>query len=372
VLAASAALAAGVVVFVPFPAALFNSTLETHYAEVMTAVARFRGWLRRLFARLFASGRRAVANARSRRTATEPGPPEQMPAPALQPAPDPTAPVTPAAGGRFALDEAFWRSPLGILAFVLASALLYGLLDPTFGFDGSSLATFLGLALGMIVMLAAFVIPLFIGARRQGIGLSLRALPATLLVAIGCVVISRVAEFQPGYLYGMIIGFTLSRELSKANVGKLDAVAAGCALALAVVSWLLLPLVRGSGAAESQPFTAAVLETTFATVVVAGLEAAAIAMLPLRFLAGERVRSWNQRVWAGLLGLAAFGFCHVLLNPSSGYLADSTRTSLFTVIWLLAAFGGGSVLFWAYFRFRPQPAADAPPPPMPSEPPAGA
>jgi hypothetical protein len=84
--------------------------------------------------------------------------------------------------------------------------------------------------------------------------------------------------------------------------------------------------------------------------------------------------AWNQRVWAGLLGTAAFGFCHLLLNPSSGYLADSTRTSLFTVIWLLVAFGGGSVLFWAYFRFRPQPAANAsPPPPMPSgEPPMAA
>jgi hypothetical protein len=84
------------------------------------------------------------------------------------------------------------------------------------------------------------------------------------------------------------------------------------------------------------------------------------------------VRAWNPRVWAGLLGVAAFGFCHLLLNPSSGYLADSTRTSLLTVVVLLALFGGGSVLFWAYFRFRRRPGADAaPPPPMPSaQPPA--
>jgi hypothetical protein len=106
------------------------------------------------------------------------------------------------------LDEAFWRSPLGILAFILVSALLYGLLDPTFGIDLSSLATFMGLALGMIIMVLAFGIPMFIGARTQRIGLSVRALPGTLLVAIGCVVISRVADFQPGYMYGLIIGFT--------------------------------------------------------------------------------------------------------------------------------------------------------------------
>jgi hypothetical protein len=50
---------------------------------------------------------------------------------------------------------------------------------------------------------------------------------------------------------------------------------------------------------------------------------------------------------------------------------DATRTSLATVIWLLLAFGLGSVLFWAYFRFRPQPGIDSPSPPAPSaEPPS--
>ena len=51
------------VLFVPFPAALFNSTLEENYAEVMAAVGRLRRWLGRLFAGLFARGRRAVAEA---------------------------------------------------------------------------------------------------------------------------------------------------------------------------------------------------------------------------------------------------------------------------------------------------------------------
>lgn len=359
VLASSALIAAGVVVFVPFPAALFNSTLEQNYAEVMAMAARFRAWLARLVGR----GWRAVRSSRSARPET----PSEAPSD-----PSPAGDAV-ASGPRFALDEAFWRSPLGIAAFIGVSALLYGLLDPTFGFDGSSLATFLGLALGMIVMLLAFAMPLFIGARRQGIGLAARALPATLVIAAGCVVVSRVADFQPGYVYGLIIGFTFSRALSRADEGKLDAVAAGCALALAVIAWIALPFVRGSGGEESQPFTAALLETTFATVVVAGLEAAAIAMLPFRFMPGERVRNWNQRIWAGLLGVAAFGFLHILLNPSSGYLADSTRTSLFTVVWLLVAFGGGSVLFWAYFRFRRQSGAETtpPPPPMPTgEPPA--
>lgn len=355
VIATSAAIAAGVVLVVPFPAALFNSTLEDNYAEVMAAVARLRGWLSRLMTSLMARGRRAAA---SRRPRTVPGGSDT-------PTPAPPAPEEPQAGRRFSMDEAFWRSPLGIGAFILVSALLYAALDPTLGFDAGSLATFLGLAVGLIAMLITISIPQVIGARRQGVGATVRALPATLIIAAVCVVISRVAEFQPGYLYGMIIGITFSRQLSKAGAGKIDAVAAAGALAVAVVAWLLLPSVRAGSTAEDQPFIAALLESAFATVVVAGLEAAAFAMMPLRFLPGERVRGWNQRAWIALLGIAMFGFCHILLNPSSGYLADTTRTSLFTVILLLAAFGGGSVLFWAYFRFRPRPRPGAPTPPAP-------
>ena len=349
VIASSAAIAAGVVVFMPFPAALFNNTLQEHYAEVMAAVARFRGWLAHLFGLLWARLRKGVGNLRARRVpAGEPPPVE---------APQAEAPST---RRGITLDEAFWRSPRGIAAFLLASALLNGMLDPSFGFAVSSVATFLGIALGIAVLELAFAVPLFIGTRGLKVGMSIRALPGTLAIAVICVLISRLANFQPGYLYGLILGFTFSRQLSREEAGRLDAVAAGCALALAVIAWLLLPTVRSDA---SGSFGSTLLQTAYASVVTAGLEAAAISMLPLSFMPGERVRAWNRRAWIGLLGIATFGFCHILLNPSSGYLADATRTSLFTVIWLLALFGGGSVLFWAYFRFRARPAPEEPPAP---------
>jgi hypothetical protein len=104
------------------------------------------------------------------------------------------------------------------------------------------------------------------------------------------------------------------------------------------------------------------LSAAAATVVVAGLENAVFAMLPLRFLPGAAVFNWDKRVWVAIIALGLFGFAHVLLNPSSGagYLADSTRTSFFTLIALLVAFGVASVLFWAYFRFRPERPGDTP------------
>lgn len=70
------------------------------------------------------------------------------------------------------------------------------------------------------------------------------------------------------------------------------------------------------------------LETALATVVVAGIEAAAFAMVPVRFLPGASVFRWSRRVWLILFGSAIFGFFHILLNPAHGYLADGTRTPL--------------------------------------------
>ena len=65
---------------------------------------------------------------------------------------------------------------------------------------------------------------------------------------------------------------------------------------------------------------------------------------------------WNKWVWGALLLVSGFAFWHVLVNPTSGYLADSSRTPLVTIVGLLIFFSLGSVAFWAYFRFRRRPA----------------
>ena len=74
------------------------------------------------------------------------------------------------------------------------------------------------------------------------------------------------------------------------------------------------------------------------TIVVAGLENAVFAMLPLRFMPGAAVYDWNRRIWIVLIALGLFGFVHVLFNPPpAGYLADTTRTSFLTLLALLVA-----------------------------------
>ena len=347
VVAQSVAIAAGVIVLVPFPSALFNSTLQENYDEVMAGVNRIRVWLAAAWASIVAAIRQFIATRRQARTPpAQPGPvPEPVAAPPAE-TPPPSAAATPA--------QDVWRTPLGILGFVMLSALLYAFLDPTFGFSLESLATLLGLALGLFVVVAAYGLPLWYFAHKHGLSLTIRALPVTLAIGVLCVLISRVVNFQPGYLYGLIIGYFFAHTITREQEGPAEAAAAGASLAAAFVAWIGLFVLRGAPDAEPS-FVNSLLQAAAATVVVAGLENAVFAMLPLRFLPGAAVFDWDRRIWALVIALGLFGFAHVLLNPASGagYLADTTRTSFFTLIALLVAFAVASVLFWAYFRFRP-------------------
>ena len=77
-------------------------------------------------------------------------------------------------------------------------------------------------------------------------------------------------------------------------------------------------------------------------------------LLPLRFLSGAAVYRWSRLAWALLFGISVFAFVHLLVGPNTGYLADLSPAALIAALGAFAAFGAFSLLFWGYFRFRPE------------------
>jgi hypothetical protein len=305
VIATGLAVAAGTALLIPFPGALFNSTLEANADEVGLW---FRGIGRRL-------------DRRRARPREGPG---------------------------------FWQRPLGIVAFLLLSAVIYALLDPSIGFDAHSLWVVVGLLAGLLITSLIFALPTaaYRWARFHERPV-IRTLPWTILIAIGCVLLTRLTAFQPGYLYGLLIGFTFAGELSVRDEGRATAIASAWVMVLTVVAWFGLAIVRGS--TDPDGVAATIGAAALTTVVVAGFEGLVFGLLPLRYLPGAAVFAWSRRTWTALFALSAFGFLHVLVNPQSGYLADTTRTPMLTIVILFAIFGIVSVALWSYFRFRPTP-----------------
>jgi F0F1-type ATP synthase assembly protein I len=308
VIAASALLTLVIVLLIPFPGALFNSTLEANHDEI-------RGWFRL-----------------PRRSAGDEAPEASDPADTRR---DP------------------WASPAGIVGFLLVSALLYAFLDPGFGSEPSSLPMYVGTLLGLgAVTVVAIAVPRLVGAGRG----RPRALPLTLVVGLACVVVSRLTGFVPGYLYGLIVAVELTRALGPQAEGRLAALATALLLGISGLAWLALAVVPADGG-----LVTATVSTALAALLVAGLEGVVFGLVPLRFLPGAAIWASSRAAWAALYAIGVFGFLHVLLDPDGGYLASSAQTPLATIVALLLGFGVASVLFWGYFRFRPAPGVSTPP-----------
>ncbi len=278
---------------IPFPGQLFNSTLEKNAEEV-------RGWFR--WFRLPAGLQRGD----------------------------------------------LWRSPVGVGVFIGVASVLYALLDPGLGLNLASLAEVVGFAIGILLTTAVFSLPSFLLHRRAGSAGALKVLPLSLVVGAVCVLISRLTSFEPGYLYGLLLGLHFAHDLGAAGEGRSVSLAALTMVAAALVAWVLLGAMGDSG-----DIVGIALRTALASTMVGGLEGAALGLLPLRFQPGERVWAWNRLIWGALFAGSMFLFVLLLVNPASGYLSDSSNTPLVTIVALLVAFGAVSIGFWGYFRFRP-------------------
>ena len=298
---------------VPFPGTLFNKTVEANYAEIQGWVAgarnRWNGFLDRLFVGPLRGVRRGLGRALM---------------------------------GRF-----------GVWIFLALSALIYGFLSPTFGFDQNSFALFLGLLIGLTLVTAAFDLPLRFYHRRRSKAHDagvLRALWWTLGVALICVIVSRLAGFQPGYLYGLIVSIVFVTEITTREEGIGTWLASLWLLLLSVVAWIVLAFVRSQ---SFDPWVSLLLQTILVTFVVAGIEALVIGLLPMRFLPGHPLYKWRRAMWFPLFVAAIFGYLMILVDPANGYLSDDSRTPVLVGIIFLVIFGVVSIGTWAYFTYRP-------------------
>jgi uncharacterized membrane protein (UPF0136 family) len=283
-----------------FPAQLLNKTLEANYAEVSGWFAFGGHWIGRI--------RAALAR--------------------------------------------FWQRRSGLIVFLVLSALLYGFLSPEFGPSIESASSLVGILAGLAIIIAAFEIPLALFYRRrlQDPG-RLAVQPLTIFVGIACVVISRIADFQPGYLYGLVVGYVFAKELPMREEGRANALTAIWMLSIALLAFFALPVVESTFAAV--PLVQIALAAGLATIFIGGLEGLLFELVPLRFLRGETVFAWHRGLWAVLFLVAAFTFVHILLTPATGYLGSTRTSPLLAAVILFVSFGVFSVAFWAYFRYRP-------------------
>lgn len=302
--AVNALITLGIVLFITFPATLFNKTLEKNYDDIRDIAKRRFGWLARL-------------------------------------------------SSRVAADRTPARDATVFGAVVLVGSALGGLNDPHFGFNRASLLTYSAVIVAVLfgVGVSTLVGYIYRRARHLQTRARLTALPAGLGVAAACVLVSRLTQFQPGYLYGIICGVAFAATLQRDENGHLIALSSAVTLALGVVAWFLwVPVKQTASVPGASPLTV-IAGNFLAAVFVGGLVGSVLNLVPLRFLPGGALAQWNRAVWGAFFGLGVFGLLQVMLRPESSSVHTGT-TAVVTAGVLFVLFGASSVATHLYFGRR--------------------
>jgi len=238
---------------------------------------------------------------------------------------------------------------------VVAGTLLGGFLDPNFGANTASYTLVLGIFASVLVavLVAALAGRMFRSATHHASGWYLKAIPSALLIAVVCVVVSRLTHFEPGYLYGVLGGAVFAAALDRRSAGRAEVAVVCTGLTLALLAWVAFEPVAKAADGTDPSFALLTGDAFLACLFIGGLEGLLFGLIPLRFLPGSRIKGWSWVAWALLMVVVLYLFVHVLLMPESGYLGRSTAASVTVTLVLFAAFAVASGAFWLYFRLRP-------------------
>jgi streptogramin lyase len=301
----SASIAAGLGIFLVFPSQLFNSTYQENYADIS------EWWKRR------------------------------------------TRPITKHIRRREDRAARVTEDRRVFVAVILLGSLLSSLNDPTFGSSVWSIVTFLAVVMSVVagVSLPAFVAGLYHQKRHGSAPRRLHTIPSGLAIAAGCVVFSRFAGFEPGYLYGVVAGVVFTRELPGHETGHVAALQTISTLLVCVLAWLCWAPVNHAADQPGSFFGLVLLADFLAAFFVSGVVGSLIAMLPIRLLPGYAVKQWSTPVWAGCYALCSFVLIQVLLRPSSRP-GGPGHTPLVATVLLFVAAGAGSIAFHEHFEAK--------------------
>jgi len=301
-LGVSALLTGLLMLMVAFPSELFDRTLKTHYRTV-------RGW----FGPLAQLDQRINTKIRTR--------PQWV---------------------RFA-------------GFMVIGGVLAAFVDPTLGWNLGSVALVLGLIVSRAVVTVAFALPEAIFMRNKyRLGGRFEALPAALAVAALCVLVSRLAHFEPGYLYGIIVGIEFSRKLARDEHGRLAAWAAGWVLVVSIAAWFAwIPVVNAISGGDTS-FPILFIDAAVGMIFPIGIATLVIGLLPMRVLDGKALYDWSRRGWLALWLTGGFLFVWVLIHPESNFVGTTQQGGDVTRAMVpFFVFGVISLGLWAYLRNRP-------------------
>lgn len=303
VVGAAAASSLALLFLVAFPAEILNSTLDENYERIFGKLPKARlPWLDRLRKRLK---------------------------------------KTPVVGG---------------LALTTLAALILSFADPHFGFDLASLRLFLACAIGMFVLgFVANAVTGIVIRRRWSITSVIELQPFGLVVALLGVILSRVLDFAPGLLVGLVLALSLSASATLKEESRAVITWAGVILGLSIVSWIIYSIIAGETAPGT--FTGALVDDSLVAIATEGVSGLIIGLLPIGFLDGRQLFKNSRWQWVITYMITLVAFFTIVVP--SGALWGGIDGPFWVWLAVLVAFAAVCVGVYWWFRAHPETESDA-------------
>ncbi len=235
-----------------------------------------------------------------------------------------------------------WAIAAGV---VLAASLISAFVDPEFGLNPGSARVIasLGLALAIETLLVWSLVIAVTRRASPGTIAGFHAAPATLVVVVLAVVLTRLTGFEPGIIFGLVAGVTFAATASTPGQGKVALAGTGLALALALTGWIGYSLL--GPATTDAGFARTFLTETLSSLAIAGIASLPLALVPLRGLTGHTLYTWNKPLWAATYATGLIGFFLVLMPMPFSWAAIDTPLRTWVLLYL--AYATTAVIAWA-------------------------
>jgi hypothetical protein len=228
---------------------------------------------------------------------------------------------------------------------VLLASLISSFVDPTFGFNASSVRVYLSILTSFLLDAVAgwFLLIYFVRRANPKATAAFRFAPASLLVVAAAVVFTRVTGFAPGIIFGLVAGVAFGAVLATAEKAKVALIGIGYSFVIAVIGWVGYSILNATvGAHPAAGFV--FLQETLSSMAIGGIAALPIALVPLRGLSGYDIFSWNRWVWGGAYAIGLLGFFIVLMPLPFSWTGVHINLIVWVAVYL--AYGLAAVVAW--------------------------
>lgn len=233
----------------------------------------------------------------------------------------------------------------GGILITFVTAFVFGFADPRFGFDVTSLRTFL--ALGLALLVVGYLASSIAGAiirRLWRLDTVVELKPMGILLAVIGVIISRLIDFSPGFLLGLVLGLSVVGSTTAVQRAKATLVQAGTVFVLAIIAWGAYSLLMAT--TDPSSFGTALAFDTTVAITTEGLTALFIGMLPFKLLNGSSVFEYSKLLWVVSYIVAAAAFVLVVVPSSWG----SIDGPLWNWLLVLGIFSVAAIAIYLFFR----------------------